>query len=103
SYDLLSAAEQRVLQRASVFSGGFSLAAATMVCGNDPDGDLDEFQMLDVVDSLVRKSLADVERTTTESRFTMLETIRQFAEERLAESADAANLRDRRASYFAQH
>jgi predicted ATPase len=101
SYDLLTAAEQRVLQRASVFSGGFSLAAATTVCGFGPDGDLDEFQMLDVVDSLVRKSLANVERTTTESRFTMLETIRQFAEERLAESADSENVRDRHAVYFA--
>ena len=75
SYDLLTAAERRVLQRVSVFSGGFSLAAATTVCGNDPDGDLDELQMLDVVDSLVRKSLVNVERTATESRFTMLETI----------------------------
>jgi predicted ATPase len=101
SYDLLTASEQRVLQRVSVFSGGFSLAAATTVCGNDPDGDLDEFQMLDVVDSLVRKSLTDVERNATEPRFTMLETIRQFAEERLAESADSENVRDRHASYFA--
>jgi hypothetical protein len=84
-----------------VFSGGFSLAAATTVCGNDPDGDLDEFQMLDVVDSLVRKSLAYVERDATEPRFNMLETIRQFAEERLAESADSENVRDLHASYFA--
>jgi predicted ATPase len=101
SYDLLTAAEQRVLQRSSVFSGGFSLAAATTVCGNDFDGDLDEFQMLDVIDSLVRKSLAYVERTATGPRFTMLETIRQFAEERLAEGADSENVRDRHASYFA--
>jgi predicted ATPase/class 3 adenylate cyclase len=104
SYDLLTAAEQRVLQRTSVFSGGFSLPAATTVCGSGPDGDLDEFQMLDVVDSLVRKSLANVERTATGPRFTMLETIRQFAEERLAESAESAeseNVRDRHASYFA--
>jgi predicted ATPase/class 3 adenylate cyclase len=101
SYDLLTAAEQRVLQRTSVFSGGFSLPAATTVCGSGPDGDLDEFQMLDVVDSLVRKSLANVDRTATVPRFTMLETIRQFAEERLAESADSENVRDRHASYFA--
>src|SRR5215207_4027258 len=101
SYDSLTAAEQRVLQRASVFSGGFSLDAATTVCGNDPDGDLDEFQMLDVVDSLVRKSLADVERAAAVPRFNMLETIRQFAEERLAEGADSENVRDRHASYFA--
>ena len=101
SYDLLSDAEQRVLQRSSVFSGGFSLAAARTVCGTDPDGDLDEFEMLDVVDSLVRKSLAYVERRPTGPRFAMLETIRQFAEERLAESGNGGNVRDRHASYFA--
>src|SRR5205085_11294257 len=56
SYDLLTAVEQRVLQRASVFAGGFSLTATTTVCGGD--GDLDELQMLDVVHSLVRNSLA---------------------------------------------
>ena len=49
--------------------------------------------MLDVVDSLVRKSPANVERTATGPRFTMLETIRQFAEERLAESAESENVR----------
>jgi predicted ATPase/class 3 adenylate cyclase len=101
SYDLLTEPEQRVLQRAAVFAGGFSLAAATAVCALDPDGDLDEFQMLDVVDSLVRKSLVEVERISSELRYTMLETIRQFAEERLAESADSENVRDRHASYFA--
>jgi predicted ATPase/class 3 adenylate cyclase len=102
SYDLLTATEQRVLQRASVFAGSFSLAAATMVCGFDIDGDLDEFQMLDVVDSLVRKSLVDVERTSVEVRYSMLETIRQFAEERLGESTDADAVRDRHASFFAE-
>lgn len=101
SYDLLSEVERRVLQRASVFAGGFSLAAATTVGGPDPDGDLDEFAMLDVLDSLVRKSLVQVDRTSAELRYSMLETIRQFAEERLAESGEGETVRDRHAVFFA--
>src|SRR3989454_2965548 len=87
SYDLLNDIERRVLQRSSVFAAGFSLAAPATVCGVDTERDLDELEMLDVVDSLVRKSLVDVVRTSAVPRYTMLETIRQFAEERLAESA----------------
>ena len=56
SYDLLAPVEQTVLQRASVFAGGFDLSGATAV-GNSGDVVLDEFDMLDVLDSLVRKSL----------------------------------------------
>jgi len=101
SYDLLNEVERRVLQQASVFAGGFSLAAATAVCGRDGEGDLDEFEMLDVLDSLVRKSLVQVNRTSLALRYSMLETIRQFAEERLAESAEGEPVRDRHALFFA--
>ena len=101
SYDLLNEVERRVLQQASVFAGGFSLAAATAVCGRDAEGDLDEFEMLDVLDSLVRKSLVQVNRTSLDLRYSMLETIRQFAEERLAESAEGEPVRDRHALFFA--
>jgi predicted ATPase len=101
SYDLLNEIERRVLQRASVFAGGFSLAAATAMCGPDADGDLDDFAMLDLLDSLVRKSLLQVERTSAELRYSMLETIRQFAEERLGESGEGEIARDRHAVFFA--
>jgi predicted ATPase len=100
SYDLLTETEQHVLQRVSVFAGGFSLAAATAVCGLQVNRRLDELQMLDVVDSLVRKSLAALERTSAEPRYTMLETIRQFAEERLADRGEGEAVRDRHASFF---
>src|SRR5207237_602877 len=80
--------EQRVLRRASVFAGGFTLAAGTTVCGHDAEGGPADFEILDRVDSLVRKSLLQVERTATDLRYGMLETIRQFAEERLAESTE---------------
>jgi predicted ATPase/class 3 adenylate cyclase len=101
SYDLLSDVERRVLQRASVFAGGFTLAAADVVCGPDADSDLDEFEILDLLDSLVRKSLLQVDRTSVELRYSMLETIRQFAEERLAESGEGEAVRERHAVFFA--
>ena len=101
SHDLLNEVERRVLQRASVFAGSFSLAAATAVCGRDAQGNLDEFEILDVLDSLVRKSLVNVDRTSEELRYSMLETIRQFAEERLAESGEGETTRERHAVFFA--
>src|SRR3989454_3720671 len=101
SYDLLNEVERRVLQQASVFAGSFSLAAATAVCGRDAQGNLDEFEILDVLDSLVRKSLINVDRTSEELRYSMLETIRQFAEERLAESGEGETTRERHAVSFA--
>ena len=101
SYDLLDPTEQGVLQRASVFAGGFSLAAATAVCAAEGDVRLDEFEMLDVLDSLVRKSLLHVDRSGTAVRYGMLETIRQFAEEALAESDGGERTRDRHAGFFA--
>jgi predicted ATPase len=99
SYDLLDANEQRVLQRVSVFAGVFSLAAAAEVCSID--GVVDELEMLDLLDSLVRKSLTVADRGAAEPRYVMLETIRQFAEQRLSETTDGDVVRARHASYFA--
>ncbi len=101
SFDLLNASEQRVVQRASVFAGGFTLAAASALCSSGSDGALDEFEVLDVLDSLVRKSLMQVERSEVDLRYTMLETIRQFAEEQLADTNAADAVRDRHAAFFA--
>ncbi len=95
SYDLLDSVDQSVLQQVSVFVGGFSLDAATFITG------LDEFDVLDIVDSLVRKSLLLVERTDGEVRYGMLETIRQFAEEALAAAGTSDTIRDRHAVLFA--
>ncbi len=66
SYDLLSDDEKTVLNRCSVFAGGFDLAAATHLCDR-----LDEYQVLDVLDSLVRKSLVTAERTGGHTRYGM--------------------------------
>ena len=86
SYDLLDDAEKTLLDRCSVFAGGFDLQSACAVAGSD---DIDEYAILDVLDALVRKSLLVADRSTGRTRFSMLETIRQFAEEQLVASGSA--------------
>ena len=102
SYDLLNEAEQRALQCCSTFADGFALPAATAVCSADPDWDLDELDTLDVLDSLVRKSLLRVERRDRDVRYSLLETIRQFAEERLVDGGRSGVVRDGHATWFAR-
>ena len=80
SYDLLQENEQLVLDRLSVFIGGFDLAAAEAVCGAEP---LVPEDILDLVSSLVDKSLVMFERDGRGSRYGLLETIREFAHEHL--------------------
>jgi predicted ATPase/DNA-binding SARP family transcriptional activator len=85
SYDLLEPQEQLLFGRLAVFAGGFTLQAAESVCGDD----------LDVVDglaSLTDNGLAGVEGAEAEPRFTMLETIREYAVERLEESDESESL-----------
>ena len=81
SYDLLDDAEKHLLNRCSVFAGGFDLQSA---CAIATSGDADEYAILDLLDALVRKSLLVADRSRGQTRFSMLETIRQFAEEQLA-------------------
>jgi predicted ATPase len=96
SYDLLDDAERALLNRCSVFAGGFDLAGANAVTGSN-----DDFTTLDVLDALVRKSLLVADRSSAQTRFSILETIRQFAEEQLVASGDADETRDVHARYFA--
>jgi len=98
SYDLLDDVEKRVLERCSAFVGGFDLESACAVAGPD---DSDEFGTLNVLDALVRKSLLVAERASGRTRFGMLETIRQFAEERLVERDEATAIRTLHARHFA--
>ena len=83
SYDLLDDAEKTLLDRCSVFAGGFDLESACAVAGFD---DPDDYAILDLLDALVRKSLLVADRSSGRTRFSMLETIRQFAEEQLVAS-----------------
>ena len=80
SYDLLQEAEQIVLDRLSVFVGGFDIPAAEAVCGAEP---IVPDDVLDLVTSLVEKSLVMIEQGDGRSRYGMLETIREFAHEHL--------------------
>ena len=98
SYDLLDDTEKTVLDRCSVFAGGFDLQSACAVAGSD---DLDEYAILEVLDALVRKSLLIADRSSGRTRFSMLETIRQFAEEQLVARGEASEIRAAHSRYFA--
>jgi predicted ATPase len=96
SYDHLEDAEKALLDRCSVFAGGFDLQSACAVMGSD-----DDFATLDLLDALVRKSLLVADRSSGRTRFSMLETIRQFAEDQLVASGAAEDIRTAHARYFA--
>jgi len=96
SYDLLDDAEKSLLNRCSVFAGGFDLAGAQAITGSD-----DDFATLDLLDALVRKSLLVADRSAGQTRFSMLETIRQFAEDQLVATGEVHVARAAHAHYFA--
>jgi predicted ATPase len=98
SYDLLDDTEKALLVRCSVFAGGFDLHSACAVAGSD---DPDDFATLDLLDALVRKSLLVADRSAGRTRFSMLETIRQFAGEQLVARDQASEFRAAHARYFA--
>jgi predicted ATPase len=97
SYDLLAEGEQALLNACSVFAGGFELAAAREITDVE-----DDFTTLDLLEALVRKSLLVANRTSRRTRFSMLETIRRFAEEQLVACGAADRAREAHARYFAQ-
>jgi predicted ATPase len=97
SYELLSPAEQKLFRRLSVFVGGCTLEAAEAVC--DTKGDLN-LDLLDGLASLVDKSLVQqIEPANDELRFVMLETIREYALEKLEASEEEASTKRAQAAY----
>jgi predicted ATPase/DNA-binding CsgD family transcriptional regulator len=94
SYDLLGDDERALLRDTSVFMGGFDLASL----GGVVEG-ADDVALLTIIDSLVRKSLVVVDHASRRSRYSLLETVRNFAQEQLAVTA-GDRLRDRHAAYF---
>ena len=99
SYDLLTAPEKTLLRRLSVFAGGWALAAAEGVCSDET---IEEFEVLDLLTGLVDKSLVVYEEGADgdSGRYRLLESIRQYALDRLGESGEAAAVQGRSASWF---
>jgi len=100
SYDLLSPPEQQLMERLSVFAGGCTLAAAEAVCAGEG---LAAGQMLDLLTALVDKSLVLAERQPNQdTRYRLLEMVRQFAAEKLAAAGASAAVRTRQRDYYAE-
>ena len=93
SFELLEPAEQQLFVRLAVFAGGCTIEAAQGVCG-------DELEVVDGLASLTDKGLTRLEGSDEEPRFTMLETIREYAAERLELSEEASTLHCRHAEHF---
>ena len=97
SYDLLSEPERIALRRMSVFAGSFDLAAAEAVVSSE---DIDTGEVVDLLTQLVDKSLLDVDVGAGAVRYRLLETIRQYAQERLEASGEVAALRGRHLAHY---
>ena len=95
SYDLLTDDERSLLRTASVFAGGFDLSSICAVVD-----DADEIDVLRHLDSLVRKSLVVADHSAATTRYALYETIRQFAEDRLADAGERERTRDVHAAEF---
>ena len=98
SHELLPEPEQRLLRRLSVFAGGWTLDGAEGICS---DGEqLAAEDVLDLLTHLVEKSLVALDEQSTEPRYRMLETIRQYGFEKLTTAGEADALRTRHLAYF---
>jgi non-specific serine/threonine protein kinase len=97
SYKLLSEEECALMRRLSVFAGGWTIEAAEGVCASE---ELESNQILDTLLRLVDKSLVLAETQEMVPRYQMLETIRQYAQEKLDEAGESNLTRDRHLEYF---
>ena len=97
SYDHLPEAERLLFSRLSVFSGGFTLETAALVCGGNG---LEVRDVDDLIVGLVDKSMIVMEEDETGTRYRLLETLRQYARERLSEQSDPDHLRRKHADVF---
>jgi predicted ATPase/class 3 adenylate cyclase len=97
SYQLLGDMDRLLFDRLSVFAGGFDLAAAEEVCAGDG---IDEYDVVDVVSELVDKSMVIAERTGLTTRYRLLETMRQYGEERLDDRGETVTIRDRHLAHY---
>ena len=97
SYDHLAPDEQQLLRLLSVFAAGWTLAGAVRVIGDQAD----EYEVLDLLTRLVDRSLVTIERSEGgTTRYAMLETVRQYAQERLNQSGEGDAARTRHLEYY---
>jgi predicted ATPase/class 3 adenylate cyclase len=97
SHALLTEPERVLFRRLAVFLGGFDLEAAQAVAGHD---EVERFQVLDLLTLLVDKSLVVAEHTSGATRYRLLETVRQYALEKLGESGEADTVRARHRDHY---
>ncbi len=97
SYDLLTSQEQLLFARLGIFAGGFSLDAATSVCGSTG---FDELDILDLLSSLTDKSLVVADTTGEQERYRLLESTAAYALEKLSAAGQLGALARRHAEYF---
>jgi len=97
SYNLLSEAEQKLFNSLALFSGGWTLEAATAVC---TQGDFDEFAVLDILSALVDKSLVAAAPFAAVMRYRLLESTREYALEKLGSGDECALLSRMHAQYY---
>lgn len=98
SWDLLTDDDRRLLRRLSVFTGGWTVPMAARIVGDGPEVK-DPVDLVDDLTRLVDRSLVIVDRGTTR-RYRMLETIRQYAREKLIEADEAAAVADRHLAVY---
>lgn len=97
SYELLTDDEKTIFRRVAVFSGGWTLDAATALCSDEK---IEDWQVLDILQSLVDKSMVVAELSGSEQRYRLLESTRQYAHELLEKSGELEPMQTRHAQYF---
>ena len=97
SYALLTEPERVLFRRLAAFMGGFDLDGAQSVCGG---GEVERYQVLDQLTLLVDKSLVVAEDGAGRTRYRLLETVRQYAQEKLGESGEADGVRSRHRDHY---
>jgi predicted ATPase/class 3 adenylate cyclase len=97
SYELLTDDERRLFRRLAVFGGGWTLDAATAICADET---IEDWTILDLLQSLVDKSMVVAELSGSEQRYRLLESTRQYAHELLEKSGELEPMQTRHAAYF---
>ena len=96
SHDLLSEQERTLFRRLATFLGGFDLDAVCALAGNE----MLRYEVVDVLSTLVDKSLVVADETAGRTRYRLLETVRHYAAEKLGESGEADTLRTRHRDHY---